>query len=61
LSTYGTVEITAIEMVVKKRDLYNPLTADGSFMANDIAVSTYIAFQDSNQEHYQVVFGTGRD
>ena len=56
LGIKGSTEITAIKMV-KKRGLYNPLVADGTLVVNDIAVSTYIALQKTNQEHFQVNFG----
>ena len=58
VSTEGPVEISDIKTVVK-RGLYNPLTADGRLIVNGVAVSTYIALQKSNHEHYELGFGSG--
>jgi hypothetical protein len=55
LSIHGPTEITAID-VVEKKGLFNPLTADGHLIVNEIAVSTYIALQENNLEHFQVAF-----
>ena len=56
LSINGHTTITSIEMVTKC-GLYNPLVADGRLVVNDIAASTYIALQGTNQEHYHVIVG----
>jgi Hint module len=55
LSIHGPSVITAID-VVKKKGLFNPLTADGNLVVNEIAVSTYVALQVNHPEHFQVVF-----
>ena len=54
LSTHGQAVITSIG-TVKKHGLFNPLTADGHLIVNDISVSTYIALQNNDQEYFQVV------
>jgi Hint module len=54
LSIHGPTEITDIN-IVKKQGLFNPLTADGRLVVDEITVSTYIALQEDNLEHFQVV------
>jgi hypothetical protein len=60
LSIHGPTEITDIH-VVEKQGLFNPLTADGRLVVNEITVFTYIALQENNSEHFEIVFGKGGD
>jgi Hint module len=55
VSIHGPSEITSID-VVEKKGLFHPLTADGRLVVNEIAVSTYIALQEKNPEHFQIAF-----
>ena len=52
LSIKSPREITAIDRV-EKHGLYNPYTANGRLIVNDLAVSTYVALQ-ADREYYQV-------
>jgi hypothetical protein len=52
-TSQAEVRVTAIGLA-KKQGLYSPLTQDGSLVVNGIAVSTYVALQEGNPEHYRV-------